>query len=84
VQLINPREKTDKTIEVDEFKTILDVAEEKGIPLPYSCRAGACSTCVAKVISGTVDQSEQVYLSQEQVRKTPFLLFVAFFLFLLS
>ena len=36
-------------------KSVLDAALAAGIVLPYSCRSGACSTCKAKVLSGSVD-----------------------------
>ncbi len=45
------------SIAVGENQSILQAALQNDIALPYSCRAGMCSTCIAKCISGKVDMS---------------------------
>jgi ferredoxin len=57
VRLIGEAEGIDETIEVDEDEFILDVAEAEGIRLPYSCRAGTCSTCTGRVTVGDIQES---------------------------
>jgi ferredoxin len=67
VRLLNTAQNLDVTIDCSDDKFILEAAEDNNIELPYSCRAGSCSTCLGKVTKGTIDQPDQTFLDEEQI-----------------
>jgi ring-1,2-phenylacetyl-CoA epoxidase subunit PaaE len=48
-------------------EVILDAAGRAGLDLPFSCRAGVCSTCRAKLLSGTAEMEHNVALEEWEV-----------------
>ncbi|KAL2617253.1 hypothetical protein AAZV13_08G175200 [Glycine max] len=60
VKLITPE--GEQEFECPDDVCILDQAEEKGLELPYSCRAGSCSVC-----AGKVEQSDGNFLDDDQI-----------------
>jgi ferredoxin len=67
VRLVNRAIALDKTIIVPDDQYILDMAETASIRLPAGCRQGECSACIAKLVSGQVDQSEQKFLRPSEL-----------------
>lgn len=53
--------------EVPEGKTILDVLLDLRYDPPYSCHSGACSTCMAKIISGSVKMDACYALDDDEI-----------------
>jgi ferredoxin len=67
VTLVNANEGLNRTIECADDQSIYDAAADQNIDLPVSCRAGSCSSCAGKLISGTVNQEDQAFLDEDQI-----------------
>ncbi len=48
-------------------EVILDAAGRAGLDLPFSCRAGVCSTCRARLVSGSAEMEHNVALEDWEV-----------------
>lgn len=54
---------------MDEQDRVLDVALRAGLDLPYSCRAGVCCTCRARVLEGQVQMERNFTLEDWEMKK---------------
>ncbi len=55
-------------IDVEPDETIVTALQKNGAEPPFSCQIGACSTCRAKVISGSVLMDEREALTDEEIQ----------------
>jgi ferredoxin len=57
------------TIDVAEDEYILEEAEDAGLPLPYDCRSGTCTTCIQKCLEGEIDQDMAFAIGDEELEQ---------------
>ena len=48
---------------------VLDAAIRAGLELPFSCRAGVCSTCRTKLVRGEVEMEQNYALEDWEVEQ---------------
>ena len=54
-----------KTCVLRSGQTVLEAAEEQGVPIPSSCRQGQCGTCKTKLLEGDVRMDAEEGLDPE-------------------
>ncbi|KAK7308055.1 hypothetical protein VNO77_41646 [Canavalia gladiata] len=64
-------------LQVEPDETILSKALDSGLSVPHDCKLGVCMTCPARLIIGTVDQSDGM-LSDDVVERGYALLCAAY------
>ena len=52
---------------LDQNKTLLEIALDEKIDVPYSCQGGVCSSCIARVTEGKVDMRNNQILTDEEI-----------------
>ena len=65
VKLINKNKGIEDVVEVNADEYILDAADRQGVDLPYSCRAGVCISCAARLVEGTIDHDSDFLQEKE-------------------
>jgi ferredoxin len=78
ITLIDESTGLNSTIECGDDTYILDAALERGLDLKHSTLTVPCVECAGKLVSGTVDQSDQSILNNQQMEEGYVLLCVAY------
>jgi ferredoxin-NADP reductase/DMSO/TMAO reductase YedYZ heme-binding membrane subunit len=58
-----------KSAELPPDRTVLEVAEDAGIDIPFDCRSGICGQCKTKLLEGRVTMDVQDALSADDKAK---------------
>lgn len=54
---------------IKDNTSILKAATKAGLDAPFSCEAGICSTCMAKITEGSARMDENNILSADEVKQ---------------
>jgi ferredoxin-NADP reductase len=57
---------SEKVCQLAPGSTLLDLAEQSDVKIPYGCRQGLCGTCATRVLSGVVQMDVEAGLTAEQ------------------
>jgi ring-1,2-phenylacetyl-CoA epoxidase subunit PaaE len=57
------------TFEMSQKQTILEAALKQGVDAPYSCQGGICSSCLARVKSGTAVMKKNSILTDSEIEE---------------
>src|SRR5690606_33342590 len=55
------------TFVMSQKMTILDAALKEGLDAPYSCQGGICSSCMARITSGTAEMRKNAILTDGEI-----------------
>ena len=55
------------TFEMSQKQTILEAALKQGVDAPYSCQGGICSSCLARITSGTAEMTKNSILTDKEI-----------------
>ncbi len=58
-----------KTLQVSEDESLLDVLRKAGMPIDYACENGACGVCKVKVLYGEVEHRDCVLTEAEKLNQ---------------
>ena len=66
-----------RELTVPPGRSILEVLEDEGLGVPYSCREGLCGTCLTAVVAGECDHRDSVLSPAERAANKSMLLCVS-------
>jgi ring-1,2-phenylacetyl-CoA epoxidase subunit PaaE len=55
------------TFEMSQKQTVLEAALKQGIDAPYSCQGGICSSCLARITTGTAVMNKNTILTDGEI-----------------
>ncbi|NBL65802.1 2Fe-2S iron-sulfur cluster binding domain-containing protein [Flavobacterium sp. NST-5] len=55
------------TFDMSQKMTLLDAALKQGVDAPYSCQGGICSSCIARIVSGTAEMKKNSILTDREI-----------------
>ena len=57
------------TLELVPDKTILDIALQAKLDVPYSCQGGVCSSCIGKITDGKAEMETNQILTEDEIQQ---------------